>query len=40
VLVRDFIPVLRKSDNKPGMLDKVNNVFYTNAGTDEFTYEL
>lgn len=38
VLVRDFIPVLRNSDNKPGLLDRVNNQFYTNAGTGEFIY--
>lgn len=33
-----FIPVVRDSDNKPGMYDLVNDVFYTNAGTGEFTY--
>ena len=38
VLVRDFIPVLRNSDNKPGLLDRVSNQFYTNAGTGEFIY--
>ena len=37
-LVRDFIPVLRISDNKPWLYDLVNNVFYANAGTGEFTY--
>ena len=37
-LVRDFVPVLRLSDNKPGMFDRVNRVFYTNAGTGEFLY--
>ena len=30
-------PVYRKSDSKPGMYDIVNNVFYTNQGTGEFT---
>lgn len=35
-LVRDFIPVQRKSDNVLGMYDKVNDVFYTNAGTGNF----
>lgn len=30
-------PVYRKADNKPGMYDIVNNVFYTNQGTGEFT---
>ena len=29
-------PVYRKADNKPGMYDIVNNVFYTNQGTGEF----
>jgi hypothetical protein len=43
-LVRDFVPVRRLADNVLGMLDKVNNVFYTNAGTGTFiagseTYE-
>lgn len=36
VLVRDFIPCIRKSDNKPGMYDLVNNQFYINQGTEEF----
>lgn len=35
-LVRDFSPVKRKSDNVLGLYDKVNNVFYTNAGTGTF----
>lgn len=35
-LIRDFIPCYRKLDNKPGMYDLVNNVFYTNDGTEEF----
>lgn len=30
-LVRDYIPVLRNSDNKPGMFDKVNELFQVNA---------
>lgn len=38
ILVRDFIPVVRKADNKPWLYDLVNNIFYTNAGTWEFTY--
>lgn len=37
VLVRDFIPVYRKSDNVIGLYDLVNGVFYTNAGTGTFT---
>ena len=35
-LIRDLVPCKRKSDNKPGLYDKVNKVFYTNAGTGEF----
>lgn len=35
-LVRDFIPVVRKSDNKPGMYDRVTKQFFTNTGTGEF----
>ena len=38
VVVRHLIPVVRTSDNKPGMYDIVNDVFYTNAGTGEFTW--
>ena len=37
-LIRDFIPCYRKFDGKIGLYDTVNNVFYTNAGTGEFTY--
>ena len=37
VLQRDFIPCYRKADNKPGLYDTVNDVFYTNQGTgDDF----
>lgn len=35
-LIRDFVPCYRKIDNKPGMYDLVNGVFYTNAGSGEF----
>lgn len=35
-LVRDFIPCYKKSDNKVGLYDMVNNVFYPNLGTGEF----
>lgn len=38
VLVRDFIPCYRNSDNEIGLYDLVNNVFYTNQGTGVFTY--
>lgn len=34
---RKMYPVYRIADNKPGMYDIVNGVFYTNQGTDEFT---
>lgn len=36
VKVLHIIPCYRKSDNKPGMYDIVNNIFYTNQGTGEF----
>ena len=36
-LIRDFIPVKRISDNEYGLWDKVNKVFYKNAGTGTFT---
>ena len=37
-LVRDFIPCYRNSDNVVGLYDIVNDVFYTNQGTGDFTY--
>ena len=37
ILVRDFIPVRRKSDGKIGMLDKVESKFYTSPNGNEFT---
>lgn len=36
ILIRDFIPALRNSDNVAGLYDLVNNEFYTNAGTGTF----
>ena len=36
VLVRNFIPCYRKSDNVPGMYDVVTNTFYTNQGRGTF----
>jgi hypothetical protein len=36
VLVRDFIPVRRKSDKASGLLDKENGVFYTSSGSGQF----
>lgn len=38
VLVRNFIPCYRNSDNEIGLYDLVNNVFYTNQGTGTFSY--
>lgn len=32
----NLVPCYRKSDNKPGMYDIINDTFYTNAGTGEF----
>lgn len=34
--LKRMYPVYRKADNKPGMYDIVNGVFYTNQGTGEF----
>ncbi len=39
VLVRDFVPVQRTTDDVLGLLDRVNNVFYTNKGTGTFGTE-
>ena len=38
-LVRDFVPARHDSDNKVGLYDRVNGVFYTNAATsgEDFT---
>lgn len=35
-LVRDFAPCVRETDSKPGLYDRINGVFYTNAGSGEF----
>lgn len=35
-LVRDFVPCRRNSDSAVGLYDKVNSVFYANAGTGSF----
>lgn len=37
VMVRNFIPAKRKSDNEVGMYDKVSGQFFTNIGTGTFT---
>lgn len=36
VLVRNFVPVARLTDNKIGLYDTINGVFYTNPGLGEF----
>ena len=36
-LVRDFVPVRRKSDGVLGLLDLAHGTFYTNAGTGSFS---
>lgn len=38
VPVRDLYPALRKSDNKPGMYDRITKQFFVNQGTGEFNY--
>jgi hypothetical protein len=38
ILIRDYIPVVRKSDGKTGLYDKVNGVFYTDAAGGNFIY--
>lgn len=39
VLVRDFVPMLRLEDSKPGMYDKVSKRFFVNSGIeDDFSY--
>ena len=40
VPVRDFYPALRKSDNKPGMYDRITKQFFTNAAEsgNDFNY--
>ena len=35
-LTHEFIPCYRKSDGEIGLYDKVENKFYTNAGTGTF----
>lgn len=36
VLIRDLIPCYRKSDNKAGVYDILNGVFYGNLGSGDF----
>lgn len=35
-LVRDFVPCVREKDSKPGLYDRINGMFYANAGSGEF----
>lgn len=37
--VQNCVPRLRKSDNKPGMLNLIDGTFFTNQGTGEFGYK-
>lgn len=37
MLIGNFIPCYRKSDNVIGMYDLVGNKFYTNQGSGAFT---
>jgi len=37
-LVRHFVPAKRNADDVVGLLDKVNDVFYENAGTGTFNF--
>ena len=36
VLIRDFIPCYRNSDNVVGLYDLINNIFYSHSGTGAF----
>ena len=36
-LIRDLVPCKRKSDNVLGMYDKIDRIFFTNAGSGTFT---
>lgn len=38
-VLHNYIPALRTSDYKPGLYDLVNNTFYYNQGSGEFTYQ-
>ena len=38
ILVRNFVPVIRKSDNAVGMYDIVTKQFFENQGTGTFNY--
>ena len=36
-IIHDFIPCIRRTDGVAGLYDKVSGVFYTNAGSGNFT---
>lgn len=36
-LTSDLIPVVRRSDSKPGMYDRVSGAFFVNGGSGDFT---
>lgn len=38
ILLQNFTPCIRASDNKAGLYDTVNSTFYGNAGAGEFLY--
>lgn len=38
IVVRNFIPCLRISDNEPGLYDSATNEFYTNNGSGAFLF--
>lgn len=40
-VIRDLVPAVRKADNKPGMYDMANKMFYLNAGgtAADFTWQ-
>lgn len=40
ILVRNFVPCYRKSDNEIGLYDTINKVFYTNDGSGDFSYNV
>ena len=37
IIIRNLVPCYRKADSVAGLYDLVNNTFYTNQGTGEFT---
>ena len=38
VLVRNFVPVVRRIDKVAGMWDTITKQFFTNSGTGNFNY--